>query len=313
MRTSLRFAIALAATLAVGTWALPAAADVDVFATLYKDKDVFVTIDVDITKNIDITVTQDELLDGAAEADVNINQTNTLNRVDDNPESDTPIENFGIDLTAIIGGPTVDTEPGDTEATAGNQPEPDLDDDVGSVNDNTGIVGVNQDVGNMVNQANNVAFAITDSESSLTHSEAWAEQINQENDSVQDEALDLTDADKEAIIEESVNDNDGIVGVNQNAGNNNNQANGVAMAVGEGSHVALAEAALGQTNTLNVNIAEATLHRDLIHESVTGNSGVVSVNQTVGNNNNQGSVTSFSALTSTVRVEVPGGPATPGI
>jgi hypothetical protein len=291
MRNSLRFVIAIAATLVVGAWAIPATADVDVYATLYKDKDVTVQINVTIDKDITITVDQPAVLTGAAEADVNINQRNELNVVDD--AVDGTSEDFQLELDALIGG----------DGLTG-----------GSVNDNTGVIGVNQDVGNMVNQANNVAFAITDSVTSLTHAEAFADQINQLNYSRQEEVLDpgtdctpaTCDPDKTATIEQSVDSNDGVVGVNQNAGNNNNQANGVAMAVGEGSHVALAESALGQVNTLNTNIAVETVHADLITESVNGNSGVVGVNQTVGNNNNQGAVTSFSVLTSTVAIEIPG-------
>jgi hypothetical protein len=286
MRNSLRFVIAVAATLAVGGWAIPAAATVDVYATLYKDKDVYVNIDVDILKNIDIIVEQDAVLEGAAQADVNINQKNDNNQVDD--AVDGTLTDFELELDAFIGGDA---------------------DGEGSINLNTGIVGVNQDVGNMVNQANNVAFAITDSATSVTHSEAWAEQINTNNFSRQEEFLEGEEPfepDKTTEIEESVNDNAGVVGVNQNAGNNNNQANGVAMAVGEGSHVALAESALGQVNSGNELFAIETVHTNLITESVSRNSGVVGVNQTTGNNNNQGSVTSFSVLTSTVSIEVPG-------
>jgi len=291
MRNSLRYVIAIAATLAAGAWAIPAAADVDVFATLYKDKDVTVQITVTIDKDINITVDQPAVLTGAAEADVNINQKNELNIVDDAVGGTS--EDFQLELDALIGGDGLNG---------------------GSVNDNTGVIGVNQDVGNMVNQANNVAFAITDSVTSLTHAEAFADQINTQNYSRQEEVLDpgtdctpaTCDPDKTAEIEQSVNNNQGVVGVNQNAGNNNNQANGVAMAVGEGSHVALAESALGQVNTLNTNIAIETVHSDLITESVSNNSGVVGVNQTVGNNNNQGSVTSFSVLTSTVGIDIPG-------
>ena len=288
MRNSLRFVIALAATLAVAGWALPAAADVDVYATLYKQKDITVFIDVTIQKDITIDVDQIADLDGAAEADVNINQVNELNIVDDAVDGE--LEDFQLELDAFIGNADVDGG--------------------GSVNLNTGIVGVNQDVGNMVNQVNSVAFAITDSLTSFTHAEAWAEQINTNNFSRQEEFLDETegvfDADRTAEIEESVNDNAGVVGVNQNAGNNNNQANGVAMAVGEGSHAALAESALGQVNSGNQVVSIETVKTNLITESVSGNSGVVGVNQTVGNNNNQGSVTSFSVLTSTVSIEVPG-------
>lgn len=288
MRNSLRFVIALAATLVAGAWAIPAAADVDVYATLYKQKDVTVVVDVTIEKDIVVTVDQDAVLDGAAQADVNINQENTENIVDDAVDGEST--NFLLELDAFIGD-------GD-------------DDTFGSVNDNTGIVGVNQDVGNMVNQANSVAFALTDSLASFTDAEAWAEQINSYNYSRQEEILeedgDGFDADRTAAIEDSVNGNSGVVGVNQNAGNNNNQANGVAMAVGEGSHVALAEAALGQVNSWNQVVSIETVKTDLISNSVNQNTGIVGVNQTVGNNNNQGSVTSFSVLTSTVSIEVPG-------
>jgi len=306
MRNSLRFGIALAATLAVGGWAIPAAADVDVFATLFKDKDVTVVIDVTIQKDIFVTVDQVNAdLDGAAEADVNINQENTFNIVNDASEG-LDLEEFGLDLHALIGGPD------DADGT-GSPPgfHNGADDGIGSVNLNTGIVGVNQDVGNMVNQANNVAFAATNSPTSLTHAEAWAEQINTFNFSRQEEVLSPApvpdgEQDKTAVIEESVNENDGVVGVNQNAGNNNNQANGVAFAVGEGSHVALAESALGQVNSGNIIVAIETFHTDVITESVNANSGVVGVNQSVGNNNNQGAVTSFSVLTTAASIEIPG-------
>lgn len=291
MRNSVRLVIAFAATLAVGAWAIPASADVEVFATLYKDKDVYVTVDVLIEKDVDITVNQDATLDGAAQADVNINQVNEDNQVDDAVGGE--LEDFGLELHALIGD-------GD-------------EDGVGSVNNNTGIVGVNQDVGNMVNQANNVALAITDSETSFIDAEAWAEQINTYNFAREEEVLEENpdapggfDPDRTAEISDSVNENAGVIGVNQNAGNNNNQANGVAMAVGEGAHVALAEAALGQVNSLNSIIGIETVKSDLISNSVNANTGVVGVNQSVGNNNNQGSVTSFSVLTSTVSIEVPG-------
>jgi hypothetical protein len=88
----------------------------------------------------------------------------------------------------------------------------------------------------------------------------------------------------------------------------------VALAVGFGSHVALAEADLGQYNAHNTIISFETTHTDTIQDSITGNTGVTTVNQTTGNNNNQGSTISFSALTTTIDVTVPGtgSPATGG-
>jgi hypothetical protein len=46
---------------------------------------------------------------------------------------------------------------------------------------------------------------------------------------------------------------------------------------------------------------------DLISNSVNGNSGIVGVNQSVGNMNNQASAVSVAALTSTVVITTPFG------
>jgi uncharacterized membrane protein YdcZ (DUF606 family) len=97
------------------------------------------------------------------------------------------------------------------------------------------------------------------------------------------------------------------VGVNQNAGNMNNQLNALAMAVGLGSKWALSEAALGQSNIGNTIVALNTVKSDTITGSVNDNTGVIGVNQTVGNMNNQASVVSMAVLSSTVAITSPGG------
>jgi len=310
MRNTIRLTLALALMLVGTAWSRAALADVFVFAEIDKDKNVTETVTIDIIKTILVNVTYNETVIGDAEAHTLINQDNHDNTVDgaasvdvENPDQ-TPDEdgsagslNFDIELDALIEG---------------------------SITGNSGVVGVNQDVGNMVNQANAVSLGETVSTSSITESQAHGEQRNHDNSSIQYERLtfndgefvdeddlpiaDLTtlDPDKTALITGSVNDNTGIVGVNQNAGNNNNQANGVALAVGFGAHVAMAEADLGQHNASNTVLSFETLHTDTITGSINGNSGVVTVNQTTGNNNNQGSMVSFSALTTTIDVTVPG-------
>jgi len=311
MRNTIRLTLALALMLVGSAWSGAALADVFVTADIFKNKDIVETIDIQIRKNITVIVNYNELdLIGDAEAHTLVNQDNHDNIVDglttvneENP-SDTPNTdgsagelNFDIELDALI------------EA---------------SITGNSGVVGVNQDVGNMVNQANAVSLAETVSTSSVTESQAHGEQNNHDNSSTQYERLafdtgelvevgdlpiadpSVLDPDRTALITGSVSENAGIVGVNQNAGNNNNQANGVALAVGFGSHVALAESDLGQFNANNTILAFETLHTDEIVDSINGNSGVVTVNQTTGNNNNQGSMISFSALTTTIDVTVPG-------
>ena len=310
MRNTIRLTLAFALMLVGTAWSGAALADVFVYADIYKDKDVTETVTIYIDKTITVNVTfdQDDLI-GDAEAHTVVNQENHHNLVDKATQNTGSLGD-DIELDALIED---------------------------SVSRNSGVVGVNQDVGNMVNQANAVSLAETTSVSSITESQAHAEQNNHHNRVVQDERLtwladgvtgdgevvdgepidaadlpfvsanpDRLDPDRTALITGSINDNAGIVGVNQNAGNNNNQANGVALAVGFGSHVALAEADLGQYNADNSVVAFETLHTDDIVNSINSNSGVVTVNQTTGNNNNQGSMISFSALTTTIAVTVPG-------
>jgi hypothetical protein len=262
--------------LLVGAVVGPAWADLKVFVQVTKDKDVVIVERLAKFKFVTIGVFGDFHPDGAAEAEALANVRNEDNTVDDNVGGTST--NFGIERNALIKG---------------------------SVNDNTGIVGVNQDVGNMVNQANIVAVAATDTRSAFTDAQAAVDQINQNNFSRQEERFDRNDPDRTSVILGSVNNNSGIIGVNQNAGNMNNQTNAVALAVGIGSQVALAESVLGQVNTGNRVFEVETFKEDRIAGSVNANTGIVGVNQSSGNMNNQASAISFSAITSTVVVTTP--------
>ena len=266
---------------------MPAQASLDLLARITKEKDITVTQRVQIDKNIDIRVRLDQDYAGAAEADAVANQLNEGNTVAGNIGNQVPGHgpSYGINRHARIAE---------------------------SINTNKGIVGVNQDVGNMVNQANVVAVALTTSPSSVTNSQAEADQVNRRNDVVQREHLVrgpdgvlLVPPDRSATIEDSINGNSGVIGVNQNSGNMNNQLNQLALAIGQGSKVALSEAALGQVNSGNRVLEVATIREDRISGSVNNNSGIVGVNQSSGNMNNQASVVSMAVLTSKVAITTP--------
>lgn len=268
----------------------PATADVFVFADIFKFKDVFVTELILKEKFVFVTVTFDETATGAAEAMAINNQRNQDNE-----------STFAQPDPTLRQGP-IDPEDMRIRKFA-------LIED--SVSDNTGIVGLNQDVGNMVNQANVVALAVSNALSSVTNSQAETSQFNTDNFSWHQETSLFNQDDipgstnLRADIIDSVNNNAGIIQVNQNAGNMNNQSNNLAMAVGFGSILALSEAALGQFNTGNQVIEVQTVKFDLIDGSINGNTGVVAVNQSVGNMNNQASALSIAARTSTVSLTVP--------
>ncbi len=292
--TGIALALALAGT------ATPVSADVDVFASISKNKDITITETITVTKDITISVASTfDSLEGGAEAQALMNVTNRGNEVNGTDPSDPtdqiPEEGdvYGIHLSAVIGDDSLG----------------------GSINENTGVFGFNQDVGNMTNQGNVVSVAgIADTIEAFADAQAHADQVTSENTSTEfEELLDavtgepITDpnadpssfaVNKLASITDSVNDNTGVINVNQNAGNMNNQTNGVAAAIGIGAVVALSEADLGQETSHNHVDEVATVKTATIEGSINGNQGIVNVNQSTGNMNNQGNVVSLAAITS---------------
>jgi hypothetical protein len=306
-----------------GGVAAPALADVTATADINKTKDVTVTENISITKTASILVVMGRfvsvgpdnqliirpfLLGSAAEATALANVTNTGNEVG-------PDYLFNTTTT-----PNNNTR----EADIGDQPT-----SGGSINGNTGITQVNQDVGDNNNQGNNVALAYTGITGSFADAEAGGDQRNTDN-VVSNRALsaaafialgiDFGDDPRNLAnsnfsqfsrIEDSINGNTGIVNVNQNSGNNNNQTNEVAAAIGVNPIFAMGEGALGQVNSGNV-VKEANSSKyDEINGSVNTNHGVVNVNQSTGNMNNQMSAFAIAAAVNsdvTVR-NIVGGPS----
>jgi len=257
----------------------PALADVDVLIFYDKDKTIFVEEFIEIDKDVDIDVQVISTPERAAEAEALINQTNFLNEACENCAEKRDIIN-------------------------------------NSLNNNNGVVDVNQAAGNMNNQGNAVSISVDDRQvppdapdeapkegASYAQAQAAADQRNFDN------IVDATNLiEKSATITSSLNDNNGVVHANQSAGNMANQANALAMAVGfaEGG-VSIAESDLGQVNTFNTvlesgeevdeNGSDGFIFKSAtIEGSVNGNSGVVGVNQTAGNMANQANVVSFAVV-----------------
>ena len=310
----------LTASALVATGLLAGTAQADVFLNWDVDKVKFIDIDIAVVKfkSAYIDVLFQENLDGAAEAEAFGNQWNADN------------------VVTYVGG--VDVNGGPPPPQADNMLINKTAETTNSFNNNEGIVQANQDVGNMVNQGNNAAVAMTNGDSapfavsvdtdpdgfvagSFTHSESYSEQVNVRNQSYHHEAspfdngppaggvetlfnadpefvLANAPADLNATITNSGSGNQGVVHFNQNAGNMNNQYNGLALALGDESVYALSDAGIAQVNAGNQVEDENTVKYDTIRGSYNTNSGIVGVNQSSGHMNNQSTVVSMSALTS---------------
>ena len=160
-----------------------------------------------------------------------------------------------------------------------------------SINDNSGVIGVNQSPGNMNNQANMSAMAVIAGDKQLVEANGFAIQASMFNEIFADRSVNTN------TILGSISNNNGIVGVNQSSGNINNQLNSAALAAGLDSvtNGALGEATLKQVNADNFLVHVAVFRSDSISGSINGNAGIVSVNQASGDMVNQANVHAIAA------------------
>ena len=281
----------------LGLWAASASADVTVTAVITKDKDITVTEEITKFKDVDIEADVILFVNKAAEVDSLINQSNFDNEA---------CENCAEKLDWIKN----------------------------SVNNNTGVVSVNQAAGNNNNQANALSAAVDNEElpippddvpevpeepgtpGGFAEAQAAVDQVNglkKETTVVRNpdtgELISVTVVRtplpnivdsvnivfREARIQNSINNNLGVVGVNQATGNMANQANNVGLAIALSVGVALVEADLGQENANNDVHERDVLKTALLLDSVNGNQGIVGVNQSSGNMANQANVAGLSA------------------
>ncbi len=171
-----------------------------------------------------------------------------------------------------------------------------------SMNYNRGIGQVNQDAGNFNNQGNTASVAWNKNGADVTMAEAYAEQNTVYNRARHSESFPApaSNPDIASSLTYSLLNNTGVFHFNQGAGNGNAQHNVLALAIGSDSVVALSDAGLAQDNIGN-SIAEFnSVKQDRIADSVNGNTGLVNVNQSSGNFNNQATVYSVAVLSSSV-------------
>jgi hypothetical protein len=266
------------AAMLLGLAALAAPAAADITVTGYYDKDVTITIDETLTKTKTVTITVSRAFTGetAAEATGVHNQ-----RVNDT-----------VYRRDCAGCPTSIVLPPGPSTLGANI--------LNSFNDNTGLVLWNQDVGVFSNQANIITAAVNGGSAYFAEAQDAAEQRT-ENNSAFVTGFVVAPADPSqaptmsAAISGSVNNNTGVVMLNQNAGVASNQYNSLTLAFGlDGSTVALAEADLGQWNTGNHTFSVNAIRTATITGSINNNTGVTAVNQNAGNFNNQATKISVS-------------------
>jgi hypothetical protein len=246
--------------------AIPAMADVNVYADINKDKDIIVGEWLYKLKLVYLTVTVTEVGDKAAESLALVNQEN---------EGNTACENCAEKTSDITS----------------------------SVKVNEGITNVNQSTGNMNNQGNVVSVAVDNRQENpppqqpgVPGASGFAEaQASVEQDNHNNQINSVNILYRNSLIYDSVNDNTGITNVNQAAGQMNNQANATSLAVCRDGSVALSEADLGQAiSGLDSIHEDSTVKLASIESSVLGNEGVTFVNQSSGNYGNQSNTLSLA-------------------
>jgi hypothetical protein len=154
---------------------------------------------------------------------------------------------------------------------------------VGSVRRNAGIASLNQASGNMNNQSNVRAFSLGSS----------IQEIHVET------VTKLGPADvysiggpRESLIDTSLGNSTGIVGINQSAGSLNSQTNTFIMALG--GLVSVTEAELAEVSASNVFGEETAGRKDVIRDSLSTSRGVVQITQSSGDMNIQANTIAFS-------------------
>lgn len=151
-----------------------------------------------------------------------------------------------------------------------------------SFNDSLGILSINQNAGDLVNQANIRAIAVGRSGLAETSVAVSIE--------LRANRLSVTGGERDNSIVNSFNNTTGIVGVNQSAGNMNSQANIAAIAVGlgpsEGGFLSMTDVSLGAVKSGNDEAVDPTIpRRNAKLDSFNDFTGIAQVNQVAGEGN----------------------------
>ena len=240
--------------------------DITIFETIFIDKQVFLFADVfvDVEKAAEsLAIANQDNFQNVADTvhdeklDLVVESFNNNDGVVDGNQAGGNMNNQGnavsVAIDTRVGSPPPDQDPqvdpltgqgfAESQAHAEQVNEANFIDTInllfrdaaisGSFSGNTGVLGFNQSPGNMNNQVNLVSLAVALTDSGVALSEADLGQFNlfnfvEESDSIG--APGGIGINKSASIFDSLNNNTGIAGLNQSAGNMANQANVVSMA-----------------------------------------------------------------------------------
>jgi hypothetical protein len=158
----------------------------------------------------------------------------------------------------------------------------------GSVKENTGIISINQSAGSVNNQSNLRAFVLS------VDSEA-VEAINIANHSeLKRNTIEVTARKRQDLIDESFGDNSILLGINQTAGNLNQQSNTAVVMMG--GLVSLTDEELLKTHAYNDMTSQQNIEilEDIITDCFVNSKGVFQVTQAAGNVNIQENNLCFS-------------------
>lgn len=177
-----------------------------------------------------------------------------------------------------------------------------------SVTNNVGLTILNQTSGDLNNQGSSAGGAANFGSTGVVYSEAeaGAEQSSKGNTLVERDLAFFSSnpneidgmpntptrvAGKTASITNAINNNQGVVHVNQAVGNMSSQANSLSLATsfGEGG-IVLTDAVLGQRSYQNSATQNNVLRSVVFDNAVVNNTGIVSVNQSAGSLGNQANV-----------------------
>jgi len=163
-----------------------------------------------------------------------------------------------------------------------------------AVNENLGLVNLNQASGNLNNQANvRALFLSSDPSTAVSLIEVGR------STEMSDNQISSSGGFKQDLIQGSLQRDLGIVGINQAAGSLNSQTNTLVLAVG--GIVTLTEGELGEVQASNVLSGEPGPRQDIIRDSFDDTHGIVQVSQSAGDLNLQANTLGISFREITLR------------
>ena len=228
------------------------------FADDYTSETITTNVDVEITKDIEIGISQITSVGQSAETSCTGSVDNKGNK----------IAEINVDSSATIWG--------------------------SSFNGVNGIISINQAPGSMNNQGNSVSISFAkDGADSLLRSAASFNQTSSGN-TLNAEGFTRSNT----IQADAFNGLSGVIGVNQSAGSLNSQNNIACISIAGNPVVSISPADLGMISGQNTVIEAGVSKTDTIRSfAFEGISGIVSVNQSSGSMNNQVNMINISVHT----------------